>query len=93
MLLSGLFRTLKEKTYLSVTFINAGNSFSLLSFETLSLSLTCQIPKHWYHTEAAKLLQLLLIEFTGVEVYSGDNFPRLHLINNWGSSAFPHHLQ
>lgn len=52
MLLSGLFRTLKERTYLSVTFTNSG-----------------------------------------LQIYSEDYFPWLHLINHRGSSASPDPLQ
>lgn len=45
MLLSGLFRTLKEKMFLSVTFTNAGNSSFCLSSQLSSSFIPLKIPK------------------------------------------------
>ena len=61
MLLSGLFRTLKEKTYLSVTFTNSGNSSLCFPLQTSVL------PDHYKHATvllSLKITQILKGQFT-----------------------------
>lgn len=96
MRLSGLFRTLKEKTYLSVTFTNSGNS-SLLLFPLQLCHSVFIIPflsqnyKFLYYISCVCMCRILLsahlFAYTGLQLYSGDYFPRLHLINQRGFSA------
>lgn len=96
MLLSGLFRTLKERTYLSVTFINSGNSplcfpLQLCSYQIIiSMSLCFSLSQHYKSlTLCLHVSQSAgLSAHTGLQFYSDDDyFLWLHLINHWGSSA------
>lgn len=103
MLLSGLFRTLKEKMYLSVTFTNSGNLSLYSPLQFYSLVFTKWIPFFFislfkvhmlkpYYVYACVNSSAPLFAYAGLQFHSDNYFARLHLINQWRFSA-PRDLQ
>lgn len=99
MLLSGSFRTLKEKMYLSVTFTNSGNSSLCFPLQLCHAVLTLRMPLFFPFktTNSCKmlcacmrhiLLSAHLSAHAGLQFHSDDYFSRLRLINHWGLSAY-----
>lgn len=99
MLLSGSFRTLKEKMYLSVTFTNSGNSSLCFPLQLCHAVFTLRMPLFFPFktTNSCKmlcacmrhiLLSAHLSAHAGLQFHSDDYFSRLRLINHWGLSAY-----